>query len=68
MGVHEYLRMPFGIKNTLSHFQQMMDKEFHEELSQLWLIVYIYDLIIFTESWEAHLEWELCCRRFVRWE
>ena len=56
MGVHEYLRMPFGIKNAPSHFQRMMDSEFHEELSQLWLIVYIDDLIIFTDSWETHLE------------
>ncbi|KAI7956963.1 hypothetical protein MJO28_004058 [Puccinia striiformis f. sp. tritici] len=56
MGVHEYLRMPFGIKNAPSHFQRMMDTEFRVELSQLWLIVYIDDIIIFTETWEDHLE------------
>ncbi|POV97007.1 hypothetical protein PSTT_15312, partial [Puccinia striiformis] len=55
MGVHEYLRMPFGIKNAPSHFQRMMDMEFRLELSQLWLIVYIDDIIIFTETWEDHL-------------
>ena len=56
MGVHKYLPIPFGIKNTPSHFQWMMDRKFHEELSNLRLIVYIDDMIIFTESWEAHLE------------
>jgi hypothetical protein len=25
LGVHEYLRMPVGIKNPPSHFQRMMD-------------------------------------------
>ncbi|KAI7936677.1 hypothetical protein MJO28_015576 [Puccinia striiformis f. sp. tritici] len=56
MGVHEYLRMPFGIKNAPSHFQRMMDVEFHTELSQLWLIIYIDDIIIFTDTWESHVE------------
>jgi hypothetical protein len=34
----------------------MMDSEFREELSQLWLIIYIDDIIIFSESWDEHLE------------
>ena len=55
MGVYEYLRMPFGIKNAPSHFQRMMDTEFHQELSEGWLIIYIDDIIIFTETWEEHL-------------
>jgi hypothetical protein len=55
MGVHEYLRMPFGIKNAPSHFQRMMDSKFRQEMGELWLIFYIDDLIIFTETWEDHL-------------
>ena len=47
--------MPFGIKNAPSHFQRMMDTEFHQELSEGWLIIYIDDIIIFTETWEEHL-------------
>ena len=39
MGIYEYMRMPFGIKNAPSHFQRMMDSEFHKELSEGWLII-----------------------------
>ncbi|KAI7961047.1 hypothetical protein MJO28_001536 [Puccinia striiformis f. sp. tritici] len=39
MGVHEYLRMPFGIKNAPSHFQRMMDVEFHTELKKLTIVL-----------------------------
>ncbi|MBW0503563.1 hypothetical protein O181_043278 [Austropuccinia psidii MF-1] len=38
-GVYEYLRMPFGIKNKLSHFQRMMNKIFPEGISEGWLII-----------------------------
>ncbi|MBW0569562.1 hypothetical protein O181_109277 [Austropuccinia psidii MF-1] len=33
-GIYEYLRMPFGIKNTPSHYQRMMNTIFLEELSE----------------------------------
>jgi hypothetical protein len=52
--------MPFGIENTPSHFQRMMDSEFREELSQLWLVTYIDDIIIFSKSWEEHLDHVSC--------
>jgi hypothetical protein len=48
--------MPFGIKNAPSHFQRMMDTIFWEELLELWLIIYIDDIIIFTDSYDLHLE------------
>jgi hypothetical protein len=54
-GIHEYLCMPFGIKNAPSHFQQMMDHVFQKELSELWLIIYIDDIIVFTDCWSDHL-------------
>ena len=56
LGIYEYQRMPFGIKNAPSHFQRMMDIEFHRELREGWLIIYIDDIIIFTKTWEEHLE------------
>ncbi|MBW0515503.1 hypothetical protein O181_055218 [Austropuccinia psidii MF-1] len=30
MGIYEYTRMPFGIKNIPAHFQRMMDTRFQE--------------------------------------
>ncbi|MBW0546579.1 hypothetical protein O181_086294 [Austropuccinia psidii MF-1] len=55
-GIYEYLRMPFGIKNAPSHYQRMMNTIFTHELSEGWLIIYIDDIIIFSETWKLHLE------------
>jgi hypothetical protein len=54
-GIYEYLRMPFGIKNAPSHFQRMMDIEFRKELDEKWVIIYIDDIIIMSNTWEEHL-------------
>ena len=54
-GIFEYLRMPFGIKNAPSHYQRMMKTIFPEELSAGWLIIYIDDIIICSETWDSHL-------------
>ncbi|MBW0570241.1 hypothetical protein O181_109956 [Austropuccinia psidii MF-1] len=55
-GIYEYLRMPFGIKNEPSHYQIMMNNIFPTELSEGWLIIYIDDIIIGSDSWSLHLE------------
>ncbi|MBW0557818.1 hypothetical protein O181_097533 [Austropuccinia psidii MF-1] len=55
-GIYEYLRMPFGIKNAPSHYQRMMNTIFPTELSEGWLIIYINDIIICSDSWSLHLE------------
>ncbi|MBW0586917.1 hypothetical protein O181_126632 [Austropuccinia psidii MF-1] len=54
-GVNEYLRMPFGITNTPSHFQRMMNEIFPEELSEGWLMIYIDDIIVCSKTWEGHM-------------
>ena len=54
-GIYEYLRMPFGIKNAPSHFQRMMDIEFRKEIDEKWVIIYIDDIIIMSNTWEEHL-------------
>ncbi|MBW0542531.1 hypothetical protein O181_082246 [Austropuccinia psidii MF-1] len=54
-GIFEYLRMPFGIKNAPSHYQRMMNTIFPEKLSEGWLIIYIDDIIVCSETWENHL-------------
>ncbi|MBW0505253.1 hypothetical protein O181_044968 [Austropuccinia psidii MF-1] len=55
-GIYEYLRMPFGIKNAPSHYQIMMNTIFPHELSEEWLIIYIDEIIICSETWQSHLE------------
>ncbi|MBW0582048.1 hypothetical protein O181_121763 [Austropuccinia psidii MF-1] len=55
-GIYEYLIMPFGIENAPSHYQRMMNTIFPTELSEGWLIIYIDDIIIYSDSWSLHLE------------
>ncbi|MBW0510787.1 hypothetical protein O181_050502 [Austropuccinia psidii MF-1] len=54
-GIFEYLRMPFGMKNAPSLYQRMINTIFHEELSERWLIIYIDDIIVFSETWDSNL-------------
>ncbi|MBW0495971.1 hypothetical protein O181_035686 [Austropuccinia psidii MF-1] len=54
-GIFEYLRMTFGLKHAPSHYQRMMNTIFPEELSKGWLIIYIDNIIIFSETWDSHL-------------
>ncbi|KAI7935554.1 hypothetical protein MJO28_016425 [Puccinia striiformis f. sp. tritici] len=56
LGVYEYLRMPFGIKNAPSHFQRMMDTIFGTYIRQSWMMIYIDDIIIYSDDWDTHLE------------
>ncbi|MBW0466945.1 hypothetical protein O181_006660 [Austropuccinia psidii MF-1] len=56
MGIYEYTRMPFVIKNSPAHFQTMMDTIFQEEILQGWIVVYIDDIIIYSETWEDHVQ------------
>ncbi|MBW0521580.1 hypothetical protein O181_061295 [Austropuccinia psidii MF-1] len=57
MGIYEYTRMSFGIKNALAHFQRMMNTIFQEEILEGWMVVYIYDLIISSEKLEDHVKY-----------
>ncbi|MBW0491018.1 hypothetical protein O181_030733 [Austropuccinia psidii MF-1] len=57
MGIYEYTRMPFGIKNAPSHFQRMMDTIFQEEILEGWMVVYIDDIVIYSETWEDHVQY-----------
>ncbi|MBW0579040.1 hypothetical protein O181_118755 [Austropuccinia psidii MF-1] len=56
MGIYEYTRMPLGIKNAPAHFQRMMDTIF-QEILEGWMVVYIDDIIIYSEKWEDHLQY-----------
>ncbi|MBW0548490.1 hypothetical protein O181_088205, partial [Austropuccinia psidii MF-1] len=49
--------MPFGIKNAPAHFQRMMDTILQEEILEGWMVVYIDDIIIYSETWEDHVQY-----------
>ncbi|MBW0503747.1 hypothetical protein O181_043462 [Austropuccinia psidii MF-1] len=49
--------MPFGIINAPAHFQRMMDTIFQEEILEGWMVVYIDDIIIYSETWEDHVQY-----------
>ncbi|MBW0508969.1 hypothetical protein O181_048684 [Austropuccinia psidii MF-1] len=55
-GIYEDLRVPFLIKKAPSHSQRMMNTIFPTEFSEGWLIIYIDDIIICSDSWSLHLE------------
>ncbi|MBW0475454.1 hypothetical protein O181_015169 [Austropuccinia psidii MF-1] len=57
MGIYEYTRMPFGIKNAPAHFQSSMDPIFQEETLEGWMVVYCGDIIIYSETWEDHVQY-----------
>ncbi|MBW0565286.1 hypothetical protein O181_105001 [Austropuccinia psidii MF-1] len=54
-GIFEYIIIPFGIKNEPSHSQRMINTIFPEEFSEGWLIIYIHDIIVCSETWDSHL-------------
>ncbi|MBW0522756.1 hypothetical protein O181_062471 [Austropuccinia psidii MF-1] len=57
MGIYEYTRMPFGIKNTPAHFQRMMETIYQEEILEGCMVVYINEIIIYSETWVDHLQY-----------
>ena len=50
-GMFEYLKMPFGLKNSGATFQRLM----HKVLDGLsYIFVYLDDILIFSKSMEEH--------------
>ncbi|MBW0590042.1 hypothetical protein O181_129757 [Austropuccinia psidii MF-1] len=47
--------MPFGIKSSPSHLQRMMNEIFPEELPEGWLMIYIDDIIVCSNTWAEHI-------------
>ncbi|MBW0553343.1 hypothetical protein O181_093058 [Austropuccinia psidii MF-1] len=54
--IYEYLGISLGIKNAPSYYQRIMNTIFPTELSEGWLIIYIDDITICSDSWSLHLE------------
>lgn len=55
-GHYEFLRMPFGLKNTPSTFQRLMNNVLREHLSKICL-VYLDDIIVYSNNKEDHLDY-----------
>jgi hypothetical protein len=53
-GLFEYLVMPFGLCNAPGTFQAIINKVLHELLDQ-GVIVYIDDMLIYSEDEESHI-------------
>ena len=54
LGLFEYNRMPFGLANAPATFQRLMQHIFREDLLQT-LIVYLDDIIVFSQDVKEHL-------------
>ena len=54
-GLFEAVRMPFGLANAPATFQRLVVKIFREDIFRV-LLVYLDDLIIYSGSFEEHLE------------
>jgi len=50
----EYLVMPFSLSNSPSVFQAFMNNVFRDMLDK-WVIVYIDDILIYSDSLEEHI-------------
>jgi transposase InsO family protein len=55
LGFYQFKRLPFGLSNSGSGFQRMMEKVLKEHLHKDCL-VYIDDIIIYSTDFQTHLE------------
>ncbi|CAL8111754.1 unnamed protein product [Orchesella dallaii] len=54
-GLWQFKKMPFGLKNAPASFQRMMDKVLGD-YKWLFVLAFIDDIIIYSNSFEEHLE------------
>ncbi len=54
-GHYEYIVMPFGLVNSPSVFQAFVNDVFRDMLNR-WVIVYIDDILIYSDSYEDHVK------------
>ena len=55
MGLFESVRMPFGLSNSPATFSRLMSHVFREEILAI-LMVYLDDIIVFSETHSDHLD------------
>ncbi|MBW0481959.1 hypothetical protein O181_021674 [Austropuccinia psidii MF-1] len=57
MAIYEYTKISFGIKNAPANFQRIMDTIFQGEILEAWMVLYIDDIILYSETWGDHLQY-----------
>ena len=53
-GTFEFTRMPFGVKNVLAAFQELMQRVLADH--KLFATAYMDNVVIFSSSWDDHIQ------------
>ena len=64
-GIFRFICLPFGLKNAPAFFQRYMDEVLKEGLGN-YVFVYIDDIVIFSDTFDNHLEHLNCVLGFLK--
>ena len=54
-GLYEFLVLPFGLTNAPATFQRLMNEVFHDFIREGFVVVYLDDVLVFSNTEEEHL-------------